>query len=155
MRRLLNEHPEITAVTTINEAALPGIQHTLETAGLKIPRDFSIAGVAAKTWAEDFRPPLTTADVPAHEIGAQAVQLLIERIANPQTPHRHILMRPPISLRSSTGPVRNHRATTLPSRPSPGTARNGVHQGIPAATAENPTHLLLTGKLNGQVGMAR
>jgi DNA-binding LacI/PurR family transcriptional regulator len=119
MRHLLNEHPEITALTTINEAALPGIQHTLETAGLKIPRDFSITGVAAKNWAEDFRPPLTTADVPAHEIGAQAVRLLIERIANPQTPHRHILLSPPISLRSSTGPGRNHRATTLPSLSKP------------------------------------
>jgi DNA-binding LacI/PurR family transcriptional regulator len=119
MQRLLNEHPEITAVTTINEAALPGIQHTLENAGLKVPRDFSITGVAAKTWAEDFRPPLTTADVPAHEIGAQAVQLLIERIANPQTPHRQILLSPPISLRSSTGPVRHHRPTTVPSLPKP------------------------------------
>ena len=35
------------------------------------------------TWAEDFRPPLTAADVPAQEMGAQAVDLLLERIAAP------------------------------------------------------------------------
>ena len=58
------EHPEVTAIATINEAALPGIQRALERAGLAVPRDFSITGVVARHWAEDFRPPLTAADVP-------------------------------------------------------------------------------------------
>ena len=48
-----------------------------------MPRDFSITGVAARHWAEDFRPPLTAADVPAHDMGAHAVELLLERIADP------------------------------------------------------------------------
>ena len=70
-----------------------------------MPRDFSIAGVAARHWAEDFRPPLTAADVPAHEMGAHAVELLLERIAAPDIPHRHLLLAPPISLRATTGPA--------------------------------------------------
>ena len=65
----------------------------------------SIAGVAARHWAEDFRPPLTAADVPALEMGAAAVELLLERIAEPHTPPRHLLFAPPISLRGSTGPA--------------------------------------------------
>jgi DNA-binding LacI/PurR family transcriptional regulator len=96
--------PEVTAVATINEAALPGIQRGLEAAGLAVPLDFSIAGVAARHWAENFRPPLTAAEVPALEMGANAVDLLLERIASPQSPPRHILLAPPISLRASTGP---------------------------------------------------
>ncbi|SEO77003.1 LacI family DNA-binding transcriptional regulator [Actinacidiphila rubida] len=109
---LLRDHPGLTAITTINEAALPGIQRALGDAGLTVPRDFSVTGVAAHSWAEDFRPPLTAADVPALEMGQQAVALLIERIAAPSTPPRHILLAPPISLRSSTGAVPSRRDAT-------------------------------------------
>ena len=83
MERLRAEHPEVTAIATINEAALPGVQRALDAAGLSVPRDFSITGVVAQHWAEDFRPPLTAADVPAHEMGARAVELLLEQIAEP------------------------------------------------------------------------
>src|SRR5262249_51511311 len=56
-------------------------------------------------WAERFHPELTAADVPAVEMGATAVDFLIERIANPDAPPRHRLLAPPISPRSSPGPV--------------------------------------------------
>ncbi len=102
---LLAARPEVTAVATINEAALPGIQRGLQGLRLDVPKDFSIVGVAAKHWAEDFRPPLTAADVPALDMGAQAVELLLGRIAEPQAPPQHLLLNPPISLRASTGPV--------------------------------------------------
>jgi DNA-binding LacI/PurR family transcriptional regulator len=101
LEQILETHPEVTAV----EAALPGVQRALERARLAVPRDFSIAGVAARHCAEDFRPQLTAADVPAQEMGAHAVDLLLERIAAPEAPPRHLLLAPPISLRNSTGPV--------------------------------------------------
>jgi len=106
LQQILREHPEITAVATINEAALPGIQRALETAGFSVPGDFSVTGVAAPHWAENFRPPLTAADVPAIEMGAHAVELLTDCIANPGAPAKHLLLTPPISLRGSTGPAR-------------------------------------------------
>ncbi len=105
IEEILASRPGVTAVATVNEAALPGIQRGLERAGLAVPTDFSVVGVAARHWAEDFRPPLTAADVPALDMGAYAVELLIERIASPAAPPRNRLLAPPISLRSSTGPV--------------------------------------------------
>jgi DNA-binding LacI/PurR family transcriptional regulator len=105
VEEILRTHPEVTAAATINEAALPGVQRALEHAGLDIPRQFSIAGVAARHWAEQFHPELTAADVPALEMGAIAVRFLIERIAEPDTPLRQELLNPPISLRNSTGPA--------------------------------------------------
>jgi DNA-binding LacI/PurR family transcriptional regulator len=104
LEQLLDAHPDLTAITTINEAALPGIQRSAERAHIAIPRDLSIAGVAARHWAEDFRPALTAADVPT-EMGTHAVDLLLERIATPDAPARHLLLTPPISLRASTGPA--------------------------------------------------
>ncbi|CAG6395887.1 LacI family transcriptional regulator [Streptomyces cocklensis] len=122
---LLRAHPDLTAVTTVNEAALPGIQRALADAGLSVPYDFSVTGVAGRLWAEDFRPPLTAADVPAHDMGVQAVSLLIERIAAPHTPPRHILLAPPVSLRSSTG--------AAPARPAAGPAPHPGGAGAPRA----------------------
>jgi DNA-binding LacI/PurR family transcriptional regulator len=104
IEQLLDEHPGVTAIVTINEAALPGIERALERARVAVPRDLSIAGVVARHWAEGFRPALTAADVPT-EMGTQAVDLLLERIATPGTPPRHVLLTPPISLRASTGPA--------------------------------------------------
>ncbi|HST85843.1 MAG TPA: LacI family DNA-binding transcriptional regulator [Kineosporiaceae bacterium] len=105
IEQLLEEHREVTAAVTINESALPGIQRALERAKLNLPQDFSIAGVAAQHSAEGFRPQLTAADVPTLEMGTSAVDLLLERIAAPETPTRHLLLTPPISLRASTGPA--------------------------------------------------
>lgn len=102
---ILQTHPEVTAAATINEAALPGLQRALERAGLEIPLRFSMVGVAARYWAEQFHPELTAADVPAVEMGATAVEFLIERIAEPDAPPKQQLIAPPISLRRSTGPV--------------------------------------------------
>ncbi|WP_432933168.1 LacI family DNA-binding transcriptional regulator [Microbispora sp. CA-135349] len=104
--RLLTEHPDLTAIATTNEAAIPGMYRALERAGLAVPGDFSIAGVAGRHWAENLHPPLTAADVPADELGAHAVELLIRRIADPATPHHRLLLAPPISLRATTGPAR-------------------------------------------------
>jgi DNA-binding LacI/PurR family transcriptional regulator len=103
IEQILHAHPDITAVVTVNEAALPGIQRALERAGLDIPRRFSVAGVVARRWAEQFHPRLTAADVPAGDLGATAVQFLIERIAHPDAPLRQRLLAPPIFPRGSTG----------------------------------------------------
>jgi DNA-binding LacI/PurR family transcriptional regulator len=108
MQLVLAEHPEITAAATLNEAALPGLQRALHRTGLVVPTDFSLIGVAAQRWAEEFHPPLTSADVPAAEMGAEAVDLLTERIARPAALPRHLLLSPPISLRDSVAraPIR-------------------------------------------------
>ncbi|MBB5827308.1 LacI family DNA-binding transcriptional regulator [Micromonospora carbonacea] len=104
--QLLATYPQLTAMATINEAALPGVQRALAGAGLAVPGDFSVTGVAARHWAEDFSPPLTAADVPMADMGTEAVALLLEIIAAPGAVPRHRLYNPPVSLRSSTGPAR-------------------------------------------------
>ncbi|MBB2740779.1 UNVERIFIED_ORG: DNA-binding LacI/PurR family transcriptional regulator [Microbispora rosea subsp. rosea] len=82
------------------------MHHALAQASPAVPKDFSIAGVAAQHLAENLDPPLTSTDVPAIELGAGAVELLIQRIADPGSPHRHLLAAPPISLRGTTGPAK-------------------------------------------------
>ena len=101
--RILAEHPETTGIVTVNEAALGGLYRGLAAAGRRIPRDISVTGIAGARWAEAVTPALTAADVPAREMGRIAIDLLLERIADPGTPPRHRLLMPPVVLRASTG----------------------------------------------------
>ena len=103
--RILGSRSPVTAIVTVNEAALPGIQRALERADVEVPNRLSITGLVAPHWAEQFHPRLTAFDVPAGELGATAVKLLRERIAKPETAPTHALLAPTISLRDSTGPA--------------------------------------------------
>ena len=104
VERILADDPAATAVVTTNEASLAGLYRGLTRAGRVVPRDFSVAGVAAGRWAEQVTPQLTAADVPAREMGSASVELMMERLRRPDAAPRHVLVRPLISLRGSTGP---------------------------------------------------
>jgi DNA-binding LacI/PurR family transcriptional regulator len=105
VEQILHDEPATTALVTLNEAALGGIYRGLAQADRHVPRDFSVTGVVAGRWAETVTPQLTAADVPAEEMGRRAVELLMERLDQPDATPRHHLLVPPISLRSSTGPA--------------------------------------------------
>lgn len=105
VEQMLRDDPATTALVTLNEAALGGLYRGLASAGRTVPRDFSVTGVALAHWAETVTPQLTSADVPATQLGQLAVELLVERLTDPDEPPRHHLLAPPISLRASTGPA--------------------------------------------------
>ncbi|NGO13012.1 LacI family transcriptional regulator [Streptomyces sp. HC44] len=106
MERILRDEPATTSVVTMNEAALTGLYRGLTRHGRAVPRDFSVVGVAAGRWAERVTPQLTAAEIPAEEMSRVAVELILERLASPGSPPRHVLLKPLISLRASTGPCR-------------------------------------------------
>ncbi|NUP53007.1 MAG: LacI family DNA-binding transcriptional regulator [Catenulispora sp.] len=103
--RILVADPATTALVTVNEAALGGLYRGLAAHGRRIPQDFSVTGIAAGRWAAAVTPQLTAADVPAVEMGRVAVELLLELLATPDAPPRHVLLTPPVSLRASAGPA--------------------------------------------------
>jgi hypothetical protein len=51
-------------------------------------------------------PPLTAADIPAKEMSRVAVDLMMRRLRSPDSPPRHVLLKPLITLRGSTGHCR-------------------------------------------------
>ncbi|MCO5989403.1 LacI family transcriptional regulator [Actinoallomurus spadix] len=101
--QILADHPGTTGIVTVNEASLGGLYRGLTNAGRRIPHDISVTGIAGARWAEAVTPALTAADVPAHEMGRIAIDLLLERIADAGATPRHRLLMPPIVLRASTG----------------------------------------------------
>jgi DNA-binding LacI/PurR family transcriptional regulator len=106
VERILLDDPATTSLVTLNEAALEGLYRGLTRHGRAVPRDFSVVGVAASPWAEQVTPPLTAADIPAKEMSRVAVDLMMRRLRSPDAPPRHVLLKPLITLRASTGRCR-------------------------------------------------
>ncbi|MBC2900624.1 LacI family DNA-binding transcriptional regulator [Streptomyces cupreus] len=107
VERILLDDPMTTSMVTQNEAALEGVYRGLTRHGRSVPRDFSVVGVAASPWAEQVSPQLTAAEIPTKEMTRAAVELMVERLRKPGAPPRHVLLRPLITLRASTGPCRS------------------------------------------------
>ncbi|MFI1702606.1 substrate-binding domain-containing protein [Streptomyces bobili] len=103
VERILRDDPATTSLVTQNEAALEGIYRGLTRNGRSVPRDFSVVGVSAGPWAEQVNPPLTAAEIPAKEMSRAAVDLMMKRLRKPASPPRHVLLKPLITLRASTG----------------------------------------------------
>ncbi|MES5820694.1 substrate-binding domain-containing protein [Streptomyces sp. RG80] len=106
VERILRDDPETTSLVTQNEAALEGVYRGLTRNGRSVPRDFSVVGVAASPWAEQVSPALTAAEIPAKEMSRVAVDLMMRRLRTPDAAPRHVLLKPLITLRASTGRCR-------------------------------------------------
>ena len=61
-----------------------------------------LAGVNGDPLAEEAIPPITTVVQPCHEIGATAVSLMFERLANPDLLPREVFLSAKLVEREST-----------------------------------------------------
>ncbi|MFI1955601.1 LacI family DNA-binding transcriptional regulator [Streptomyces xinghaiensis] len=103
VRRLLAEDPPPTGVVIHNEAMLGPLTDALRAEGLRVPGDLSVVAVCPDELAERSSVPLTSVAIPAAELGARAVDLLIRQLAGDPVPES-TLLPPRLTVRSSTGP---------------------------------------------------
>lgn len=104
VKKLLSEHPEVTAIITPNEFAIQGMYEAVNKSGLKIPQDFSIISITSKSRADMLIPPLTTVDFPAAEMSKLAVESLVEILSGKEKVPRQTLIKTMIIIRQSSGP---------------------------------------------------
>lgn len=69
--------PDTEAVMCVSDLSAFGALSACQRSGLRVPQDIAIAGFGAYDIAEHANPPITTIDVAAKEIGAQAAALLV------------------------------------------------------------------------------
>jgi DNA-binding LacI/PurR family transcriptional regulator len=112
---LLRTDPQITAVVTPQDSALPGILKAVTAQGMRIPDDVSIVGLLDEAFAEVTTPPLTALSFPSREMGEAAVDMLIAHLNDEALPPQQLLIRPRLHVRGSTGSVRS----VEPSFPQP------------------------------------
>ncbi|MEU1342601.1 LacI family DNA-binding transcriptional regulator [Streptomyces sp. NPDC005827] len=122
-----------TALVTANNAMTIGALRALHARGLSVPDDIALCCFDDFTWADLFSPRLTAIAQPSREIGAEAVRVLLERLASPDRPARTVRLPCAFVHRTScgcreegAGKTHNPGTTNSPSTPSappPSTSR--------------------------------
>ena len=69
---------------------------------IRVPEDLSVIGFDNTETSRLILPSLTTVGQPGFQIGQQACSVLLEKIANPTLPERHILLNTELIIRKST-----------------------------------------------------
>jgi len=71
--------------------------------GLRCPEDFGLVSFDDYPWLGIFRPRLTTVELPKHQLGTEAAELLIQRIAGDGGRAVVRKLQPELRIRESCG----------------------------------------------------
>jgi LacI family transcriptional regulator len=91
-----------TAVVAGNDMLAVGCYQALDEAGLSCPADISVVGFNDMAFIDMLRPPLTTIAFSHYQVGAEAAQLLLERLNGAADLVKVIYLAPELVIRSST-----------------------------------------------------
>jgi LacI family transcriptional regulator len=103
-RQLLDAPDRFTAIAAGNDMLAVGCYHALDEARLTCPDDISVVGFNDMPFIDLLRPPLTTVRFPHYQVGTEAAQLLLERIAGGDGPVKILYLAPELIVRGSTAP---------------------------------------------------
>lgn len=93
-----------TAIFCSNDMMALGCYQALRTRGLSVPQDVSVVGYDDREVAQFLHPPLTTVLLPHYDMGAMAVELLLERISASEKSSPQLKAECPLVVRNSAGP---------------------------------------------------
>ena len=99
---LLAADPPPTAIFCANDTMALQLYLLIRQRGMRIPEDVALVGFDDVPEASRLDPPLTTIANRSDQAGAQAMQLLLERMATPDRPGRVVERPLPLIVRGST-----------------------------------------------------
>ena len=102
VRSLASGH-QADAIVCANDFTAATLLRSLESIGLKVPRDIRVVGFDDVKYATLVSPPLTTIHQPCRDIAVIAFNTMIERLAEPSLPARSIYLAPNLVVRESCG----------------------------------------------------
>jgi LacI family transcriptional regulator len=82
-RELLQRYPEITAIFAYNDLLALGAMQACKELGRRVPDDCAIVGFDDIPLADSISPALTTVRVDKYELGRQAMNRLLQMLAEP------------------------------------------------------------------------
>lgn len=98
---VLSASPEITALLCYNDLVAVGALNACAELGLRVPEDVAVVGFDDIPLAALVTPSLTTCHIPRYELGAKAVELLLEHISQPTGEVREVILQPSLIVRAS------------------------------------------------------
>ena len=93
-------HPD--AILTMNDIMAMGVLKYLKECKILVPEDISVAGYDNLIFTPLLETPLTTVQQPMEQMCMKAVEILINKIDNPDGINEKILLRPELVIRNST-----------------------------------------------------
>jgi LacI family fructose operon transcriptional repressor len=93
------------AIVASSGLILLGLLESVRAAGLAVPNQIRIAGFDDMPWTRLVTPAITVLAQPTYEIGRSAIELLLQRIANPDQAQRRVVLRGELMVRGSTTPT--------------------------------------------------
>ncbi|WP_442865496.1 substrate-binding domain-containing protein [Acidocella sp. MX-AZ03] len=94
--------PAPEAVIASNGLLLMGVVRALRAAGKSMPDDLAVAGFDNESWTDLIGPGLTVIEQPVATMGRTAMQLLLERLEEPDAPLRKMVLGGRCLTRGST-----------------------------------------------------
>ena len=101
-RELLTRPDRPTAVFAANDMSAIGVTAVARELGLRVPEDLSVIGFDDMPESARSTPPLTTLAQPLHDLGAQALRMLIELLDGKEVPS-HVQLPAELIVRSEHG----------------------------------------------------
>ena len=98
---LLSHRPD--GVYVANYLMTVGLLKAAEEMGLRCPEDFGLVSFDDYPWLGIFRPKLTTVELPKYQLGQEAADLLLDRIAGKTGPGLLKKLLPELRVRDSCG----------------------------------------------------
>jgi LacI family transcriptional regulator len=98
---LLSHRPD--GIYVANYLMTVGLLKAAEEMGLRCPEDFGLVSFDDYPWLGIFRPKLTTVELPKYQLGYQAAELLLERIAGNRGKGVVRKLQPELRVRESCG----------------------------------------------------
>jgi DNA-binding LacI/PurR family transcriptional regulator len=99
--RALLDGPRPTAIVALSDLMALGIYQAANERGLQVPRDLSVIGFDDTPMARFLNPALTSVAQEKYEIGARAVQLVLEQIKQGRPSRRIVTLQPRLVVRES------------------------------------------------------
>jgi DNA-binding LacI/PurR family transcriptional regulator len=111
---------------------------------VRVPEDVRVVGFDDVKFATLVSPALTTARQPCRELASVAFHAMLDRLAEPNLPPRHITIMPQLVVRESSGPCSNEDKGAVESSPTIGKTRTKATRPRYEVTA--------SGSVNGTAG---
>jgi len=98
---LLSHRPD--GIYVANHLMTVGLLKAAEEIGVRCPEDFGLVSFDDYPWLGIFRPRLTTVELPKHQLGSEAAELLIKRISGDRSKAVLRKLQPELRIRESCG----------------------------------------------------
>ncbi|KMW57240.1 Transcriptional regulator, LacI family [Candidatus Rhodobacter oscarellae] len=102
--RFVSDGHRPTAIICGNDVLAWGALHALAKLRLRVPDDVTVTGIGDFKGSGAFEPGLTTVRIPAHQIGAQAAEMIANTITTDASTPKSVLVPPVLVPRKTSAP---------------------------------------------------